>query len=103
LPASATALIAAWPTARWSGVEVAVRPRLAVVPGNHELGAVLADRVRDVAAQRRAVLDRPVGVVEELHGLHTDDLRCRPLLGLAQRPALRRRNRVDPGLTARHQ
>jgi hypothetical protein len=103
-PASATASIAAWPTARWSGV-LRLPPGHAArwFPGDHELGAVPADRMRDVAAQRRAVLDRPVGVVEELHSLHTDDLGCRPLLGLAQRPTLRRRDRVDAGLTARHQ
>ena len=62
-----------------------------------------ADRVGDVAAQRGAVLDRPVGVVEELHDVHPDDPGRGPLLRLAQRAALGGRDRVDAGLAARHE
>ena len=83
------ASIAAWPTARWSGVlRLPPGQVVAVVAGDDEVGAVAADRMGDVAAQRGAVLDRAVGVVEELHDVDPDDPGRRPLLGLAQRPAL---------------
>ena len=85
-------------------VEVRAAPGLVVVERDDDLGPVPADREREVAPQRDAVLDQPVGMIEEL------DRRRRPTIAaLARSSASRTRahsprfERVDPGLTAGHE
>jgi hypothetical protein len=78
-------------------------PRQMVVDGDHDVGLVPAHRGGDVAPQREAVLDEAVRMVEELDAGHADEGRARAFLRLAEPSALRGFDRVDPGLTPRHQ
>ena len=66
-------------------------------------GPVPADRPYDVAAQRRAVFDDAVAVVEELHDVHADGAGAGALLRLAQGARLIGVHPVDAGLSARGQ
>ncbi len=72
-----------------------------VVQRDDQLWAVPADRLCEVAAQRHAVFDHPVAVVEELDGVHPHLGGAGTLLGLPQRPGPIRRNPVDPCLATR--
>lgn len=65
-------------------VQPAVRLDLEV-RGEHEVGAHLPDHAGDVPAQRQAVLEHPVGVVEMAQVLHTDLCAGAALLRLPQR------------------
>jgi hypothetical protein len=82
-------------------VEVAAREGLVVVDRDHHFGPVSANRRREVAAQRHAVADEPVRMVEKLDDLDADLGRRGALLRLAEWAALRGRERVDSRLSAR--
>ena len=81
----------------------AVTPREVEVRGHDDVGTQPPVRGREVARQREAVLDRAVGVAQELHFRHADDRRALPFLGLAQRARLGRRHAVDARLAARRE
>ena len=78
-------------------------PVLAVVLGHDDVGALPADRRRDVTAQGEVLDDPPVGVAEELDRRHADDGTAGALLRLARGPGVVRRHRVDARLARRHE
>jgi len=75
-------------------------PSVVVVAGDDDVGTMPAHRAGDVAPQRQAVLEHPVGMVEELDGVDTDDRGRGALFLLAQRPGPFRVEPVDAGLPA---
>ena len=81
-------------------VEVATAPGVAEVAGDHDVGTVPADLGGEQATHRHAVLQDPVGLVQEVDGVDADDARGLDLLGLADGPALVGCHAVDPGLAA---
>src|SRR5918996_1579504 len=79
-------------------VEVGAAVGLAVVDGDHQLGALAPDGGGQVAPQRQAVLDRAVGVVEELDVGHSHHRGAVSLLAHPYPGALGGVHRVDAGL-----
>ena len=61
----------------------AVAPREVEVRRQHDLGPEPAIRGREIPAQRHAVLDRAVGMAEELDPRDADDRGALPLFFLA--------------------
>lgn len=82
------------------GVPVTAAPPLVEVDGDQHVRAVLADRARDVTAQRQAVLDDAVRVAEEVHVPHAD--RGPHLFLDAHGAGGLRFHGGDPGLAAAH-
>ena len=83
-------------------VEVLAAPGVAEVAGDHDVGPVPSYDVGDRGAQREAVLQHAVGLLEEVDRVHPDDPGRLDLLGLAHPAALVGGHPVDAGLAAGH-
>src|SRR5579859_5004510 len=76
-----------------------LRPGQVEVHSDHHVGTEAAERRGKITAQRDAVLDEPVRVIEELHLADADDRGAPQLLFHPQRPDLSRRHARDAGLS----